>query len=496
MRGCVEAGFTSFQGLLCGIDGAHTPHGEPLPGPFMTVSNEFVLRMCNENRPFLVPAISVHPYRKDALAELERWAKMGVRAVHWHPALMQFDPSDYRCLPLYRKMVVWDMVLFTHTGASLTSSPEMGNPLRLRPALDCGVTVVAVHCGTRGKVRDLEHPVEPLVEAFEVFQRMLRDTRYAGKLFGEISSVASRNRAHHLDALLGEADGDCKFVYGSGSPRPAMPYFTRTKELRSRGLLEKSVVPLLEEILRINPLLYDVVSKRLATSHLGKSFQDRTFSNLFNLGWPPGNAVQALQQRDAASILALSRVERRSRAESEGKKPRRNVSAGGTSHSTHSKRRSKSAGGGGGAARGADGKGKRPASPPSPGGHPHQPSSAHQGSRPPHIKVTPLRASSSQNHSDRRLSGLPGHLNDIEDQAAMSGTPTRGANTSLWSSPSRGLSGKDKEKGAGASRGESHSEVDPLLESSNPAAQQGGGSRPRQTNHHHNKTPTDSDEES
>lgn len=481
MRGCMEAGFTSVQGLICAIDAAHSPQGEQLAGPYMTVSNEFVLRMCNDNRPFLVPAVSVHPYRRDALAELERWAKMGVRAVHWHPALMQFDPYDHRCLPLYRKMVVWDMVLFTHTGASLTSSAEMGNPLRLRSALDFGVTVVAIHCGTRGKVKDLEHPVEPLVEAFEVFQRMLRDARYAGKLFGEISSVASRNRAHHLDALLGEADGDCKFVYGSGFPRPAMPYFTRVKELRSRGLLEKSVVPLLEEILRVNPLLYDIVSKRLATSHLGKSFQDRTFSNMFNLQWPSDNAVQALHQRDAASILALSRVERRSRAESEGKKPRRNVSAGGTSHSTHSKRRSKSA------AAGRDEKGKRPISPPSPAHLAHQP--GHQISRPPHIKVTPLRASSSQNHSDRRLSGLPGHLND--EEGAMSGTPTRGANTSLWSSPSRGLSGKDKggAGGAGASRGESHSEVDPLLESSIPAAQQG---RSRQAN----KTPTDSDEES
>lgn len=45
------------------------------------VPNEWVWAVASERPDLFVPAVSIHPYRTDALAELDRWGERGVRLV-------------------------------------------------------------------------------------------------------------------------------------------------------------------------------------------------------------------------------------------------------------------------------------------------------------------------------------------------------------------------------------------------------------------------------
>ena len=62
------------------------------------------------------PTISVHPYRPDALQELEKWAKRGARFVKWLPNAQGMNAADERCDDYYRLMKQYGMTLLTHAG--------------------------------------------------------------------------------------------------------------------------------------------------------------------------------------------------------------------------------------------------------------------------------------------------------------------------------------------------------------------------------------------
>ena len=47
---------------------------------------------------------SVHPYRKDAVAELERCVAAGAVLLKWLPITQGFNPADPRCFPFYEAL--------------------------------------------------------------------------------------------------------------------------------------------------------------------------------------------------------------------------------------------------------------------------------------------------------------------------------------------------------------------------------------------------------
>jgi hypothetical protein len=106
-----------------------------------------------------IPVISIHPYRKDAIEQLEHWAARGCRLIKWLPNSMNIDPAHPKCLPYYAAMRKLRMMLLCHTGGehSVDSgfhSNVLGDPLRLKNALDAGVPVIAAHCASEGKYPD------------------------------------------------------------------------------------------------------------------------------------------------------------------------------------------------------------------------------------------------------------------------------------------------------------------------------------------------------
>ena len=128
-----------------------------------------------------LPTISVHPYRSDALEELERGAARGATMVKWLPNSMGIDPSDPLCDAYYDKMRELGLILLSHGGeekaVDAAEDQRLGNPLLLRRALDRGVRVIVAHCAGLGENVDLDDPRRGSVPNFELFLRLNREKR-------------------------------------------------------------------------------------------------------------------------------------------------------------------------------------------------------------------------------------------------------------------------------------------------------------------------------
>ncbi len=282
---------TGGRHLLLAFDEAYSPSGERLPeaSEFYT-PNDYVFQVCARAPDVFVPAISVHPYRPDALAELERGAARGARAVKWLPNAMQIDPADPRLDPYYRKLRELGLVLLSHAGEERAvhaeEAQELGNPLRLRRALDAGVTVMVAHLGSRGTSRDLDDPAGPQVASFELFRRLAAEPR-PGQVLGEISALTESSRVPEpLSSLLEDPTLTERVVNGSDYPMPAVNVFVRTGALVEHGFITAAERRALNEIYAVNPLLFDLVVKRTMRSpQSGRRLPARVFRQHPALGY-------------------------------------------------------------------------------------------------------------------------------------------------------------------------------------------------------------------
>lgn len=246
--------------------------------------NKYVLQLAKDHPDCFIPAVSIHPYRKDALEELARGVEGGAVAVKWLPNAQNIDPLSEKCDAFYEEMAKSGLALLSHAGEEQAVDAEeaqkLGNPLRLRRALDHGVKVIVAHCASLGKSEDLDDPKKPEVESFDLFVRMLGEEKYKSLLYGDISAVTQFNRCGKLKKLLEREDLHERLIYGSDYPLPAINALVRTGPLESLGLITADQRRALNEIDRHNPLLFDLVSKRvLSHKRHGKElkFPDHVF---------------------------------------------------------------------------------------------------------------------------------------------------------------------------------------------------------------------------
>ena len=230
------------------------------------VPNEYVFELAERHPDLFVPNISVNPFRTDAIAELEKWARRGARVVKWLPNAMGIDPSDPKCDPFYEKMKDLDLILLSHGGEEKAVEAEedqkLGNPLLLRRALDHGVKVIVAHCAGLGTNEDLDSKDRKLVDNFDLFLRLMDETRYEGLVFGELSAMTQFNRSGKLRTMLAREDLHERIVNGSDYPLPAVNLLIRTRPLVKQGYINADEADSLKEIYDYNPLLFDFVLKR------------------------------------------------------------------------------------------------------------------------------------------------------------------------------------------------------------------------------------------
>ncbi len=250
--------------------------------------NEYVFELSEEYPDLFKPVISVHPYRKDAIQELEKWAKKGARIVKWLPNAMGINAANPDLIPFYNTMLKYNMVLISHTGeekaVEAEKSQKLGNPLLFRLPLDLGLKVVLAHCASLGKGEDLDSPGKEAVSNFELFLRLMDEPRYEGKLFGEISAITQYNRFDGpLQILLERDDLHKRLINGSDYPLPAINFVIQTSSLQDKGFITEEEEEALNEIYSYNPLLFDFVLKRtIKHPENGKKFSEQVFLSPFN----------------------------------------------------------------------------------------------------------------------------------------------------------------------------------------------------------------------
>lgn len=260
-----------FKVLLLALDGHYDRSGTlQREQTHFFLANDYCHRAAEAAPDRFEWAASVHPYRTDAVAELERVHGLGARAVKWIPAAQGIDPATARCDPFYETLVRLDLPLLSHAGTERATPGDdaLGNPLLLRRAIDHGVRVVVAHCATMGAGRDLdlgEHG--PWVDNFSLFERMMDTPTSAGRLYGDLSAVTQTARAGQaLRRILERASegGDWagRVLNGSDYPLPGIMPLYSPRRLVEMGLLDAQAAVPLTAIRTYNPLLFDLVLKR------------------------------------------------------------------------------------------------------------------------------------------------------------------------------------------------------------------------------------------
>jgi mannonate dehydratase len=255
--------------MLLAFDYFHDERGERvLERSAFHAPDAYAQRLAVRHPDRLEWIASIHPYRPDALEALSAAARNGARAVKWLPSAMGIDPASPRCDRFYAALVRLGLPLLSHGGDEMAvhggAAAQLNNPLRLRRALDHGVTVIVAHSASLGAGIDLDRgPHGPAVESFDLFARLMDERRYEGRLYGELSAVTQLNRmGRPLQVLLERTEWHARLLNGSDYPLPAvMPLFSLAR-LVDAGYLEEPEAAVLSAIRRYNALLFDFVLKR------------------------------------------------------------------------------------------------------------------------------------------------------------------------------------------------------------------------------------------
>lgn len=189
------------------------------------VPNDYLFAVAARS-PKLLPAVSIHPARADALDELERCAALGAVMMKCLPNCHNIDCRLPQYRPFWKKMADLKLPLLAHTGGELSVQVvdrSLQNPEILRAPLECGVTVVAAHVATAS------HPLDR--DYFSTFCQML--TEYPN-LYGDISALNSPFRSRALGRCR-ETPIVERIVHGSDLPIPISGRYARW-----RGLLSAS----------------------------------------------------------------------------------------------------------------------------------------------------------------------------------------------------------------------------------------------------------------
>ena len=248
------------KALIFAFDWCHDDDGLPAADrSTFHVPDDYARRMAAERPDVFEWAASIHPYRPDAVDRLEAAAAQGAKAVKWLPAAQNIDPASSRCDAFFAALARLRLPLISHCGAEKaaqgSSMEHLGNPLKLRRALDAGVRVVVAHCASAGKDEDLDAPGKEQT-SFALFARLMDRSEWKEHLFGDISAIVLRNRKPEvIRTLLVRDDWHGRLLNGSDYPLPGILPLVSPAALAADGLLPNEAVADLKILREHNPLI-------------------------------------------------------------------------------------------------------------------------------------------------------------------------------------------------------------------------------------------------
>jgi predicted TIM-barrel fold metal-dependent hydrolase len=176
------------------------------------VPNNYVLKLAKAHPEFLA-AVSIHPGRTDAIAELDRCVAEGAVMLKILPNCHNIECSNPRYKKFWERMAELGLPLLSHTGGENTVQvvrKDLEDPRILQLPLECGVTVIAAHCATRSSPGDTDF--------FPVVAEMMQKHP---KLYGDISAMNLPIRSEHIADCLKPPLVD-RMVHGSDYPVPIL----------------------------------------------------------------------------------------------------------------------------------------------------------------------------------------------------------------------------------------------------------------------------------
>lgn len=211
------------QALLLAQDEVFNEDGSKRQFGSFHVPNEYLFSIC-EKHPEFLPAVSIHPARRDALEELDHCLERGARALKLLPNCLNVNCSLPQYDTFWEKMAAAGLPLLAHTGGEMTvpvANPIYQDPEFLRRPLEIGVQVIAAHAASRSALLDRDY-FDHLVTMMAEFPHLYADTSALNTPF--------RSAAFRKIVKCGLQE---RFIHGSDYPVPVGAWY-----IRGRGLID------------------------------------------------------------------------------------------------------------------------------------------------------------------------------------------------------------------------------------------------------------------
>lgn len=101
------------------------------------------------NSPRLIAFGSVHPYAKDAIAEIDRICDLGLKGIKFHLDCQDCFADDRELKPIYEHIGKKGLMVCFHMGWDMSTAQKRMTPKALRDSLPylAGAKVIAAHLG-------------------------------------------------------------------------------------------------------------------------------------------------------------------------------------------------------------------------------------------------------------------------------------------------------------------------------------------------------------
>jgi len=199
------------KAVILGMDGVYDGNGRLAEERTdFLIGNDYVLRTTQAHPDELSAGVSINPQRRDAVEEVHRCAEAGAVLVKVLPNAQQFNPADPRYKPFYRALAERKLPFLSHVGYEFSligQDQSVGDPDRLRLALDEGATVIAAHACSYGLM--LYEKFIPTLHKF---------VRGYPRFYADISALTLPNRFRMLLHLRKHPELQDRLLFGTDYP--------------------------------------------------------------------------------------------------------------------------------------------------------------------------------------------------------------------------------------------------------------------------------------
>ena len=199
------------KAVILGMDGVYDQNGRlNREQTDFLISNDYVLKTAQAHPEELLAGVSINPQRRDAIDEVHRCADAGAVLVKVLPNAKQFDPANPQYKPFYRALAERKLPFLSHVGYEFSligKDQSVGDPERLKVALDEGATDIAAHACSYGLI------------LYEKFLPTLRDLvkRYP-HFYADVSALTLPNRMRMLLHLRRYPEIHERLLFGTDYP--------------------------------------------------------------------------------------------------------------------------------------------------------------------------------------------------------------------------------------------------------------------------------------